>query len=46
MAERYNALSQASQAHSSVNSMDTILHKVKDQTCYKSGITSPEYYSK
>ena len=40
---RFNALSRGSQAHSSVNSRDTILHKVKDQACYKSGIMSPEY---
>jgi hypothetical protein len=26
-----------------LNSSETILHKVKDQACYKSGIISPEY---
>jgi len=40
---RFNALSRASQAHSSVNSRDTIPHPVKGQTCYESGVTSPEY---
>ena len=25
------------------SSRDTILHKVKDKTCYESGIISPEY---
>jgi len=26
-----------------LNYRDTILHKVKDQACYKSGIIPPEY---
>jgi len=37
--ERLHAPSQASQGHSSVNSRDTIIHKVKD----KSGLMAPEY---
>jgi len=39
---RVNALCRASQAHSRVNSRDTILRLVKDQAHCESGITFPE----